>query len=209
MVNKRSFLIGLGLGIIIGALLLELFYMGEASQRGLEGIGRELEQATQQPLATSSSSPELDSSNNDRQSDAGQATPEPSPQPEQADQETSAEKPDVAPESTDEQGGETAQSEASTPASQDPGHNESSSVIVRIPYASSLTEAAEMLAAAGVLESAESFANEMKSRNKVVRAGYFLFPPGVSSRDDVIEIITGIPLPPKEAEKLDNLLWRG
>ncbi|OBR66806.1 hypothetical protein A7K91_16345 [Paenibacillus oryzae] len=207
MVNKRSFLIGLGLGIIIGALLLELFYMGEASQRGLEGIGRELEQGAQKPEATAAPSADP-TANLASPSGSVAATPKPSSQREQKDEEASEETA-KAPTQSPESGTGLLETAPPPAASQNAGDKPADSVVVRIEHGSSLTEAAELLAAAGVLDSAESFAKEMKSRNKLVRAGYFLFPPGASTLDEVINIITGIPLPPKEAAKLDSLLWRG
>ncbi|MHA6484370.1 hypothetical protein ACX1C1_20965 [Paenibacillus sp. strain BS8-2] len=51
MFNKRSFVLGVGVGIIIGAMLLQLFRLGEESQNQLDEIGQQIEQG-ELPTAT-------------------------------------------------------------------------------------------------------------------------------------------------------------
>lgn len=59
MFNKRSFLLGLGVGIIIGALLLELFNLGKDSQSKLNDLSHKIEEPTESISTEGAEIPQL------------------------------------------------------------------------------------------------------------------------------------------------------
>lgn len=206
MVNKRSFLLGLGLGVIIGALLLQLFSLGEESQRNLETIGLEMERdgLPQSTPAASPSPPQADEPESPVQSesaeqDANSAENEGSVAvEEEEDAEALLSTPAPSPTATAIVVEETHQTD---PPVKD--------IMIRIEPGATLGSAAKRLASAGILASAESFEKEMKAQNKVVRAGYFLFPDATLDNKEVVKIITGIPLSEQETKEKEALLWSG
>jgi hypothetical protein len=183
MFNKRSFMLGLGLGIIVGAMLLQLFYMGESSQNRLDELGKEIEQgglppSSQEPVESGASQASTDSRD---QAAAGSEEPVPSPQPE-ATAATATEAPSDTP----------LAEETSEPFEP---------FVVRIKPGMSLTETAELLLQAGAIKDSQSFIDEMKSSSTPVRAGYFLFDRDELNAKQAAAIVSGKPITAKQAER--------
>ncbi|MEK3882167.1 hypothetical protein [Paenibacillus sp. PL2-23] len=84
MPNLRTFLLGLGTGIIVGALLVQLFQLGERSQDRLNAIGAELSggaAAQESPgLSSPPEQPEATGTADADKLDAAPSTPAPASQ---------------------------------------------------------------------------------------------------------------------------------
>lgn len=183
MFNKRSFLLGLGIGIIVGAMLLQLFRLGEESQNRLDEIGQQIESgdlptATVAPTeAAEPSAPEATASDSEA---SGTTEGEPS----QAADADSAKEPSETPKATPE----------ASAASAEP-------FVVRIEPGMSVTETAELLLKAEAIEDSELFIDEMKSSGLQVRAGYFLFEKAPVDARSAASIVSGKPISAKQAEQ--------
>lgn len=184
MFNKRSFLMGTGVGIIIGALLLQLFYLGESSQIRLKDISRDLEEGIGAEEEARPSSPALETDPAEALSEAAAS---------------------AQPEAT---AGDMAETRLEQPVDNTEGLSDQSvGVVIRIEPGAVLAESAELLARAGVIAEQEALIRQMKASNQVVRAGYFLFPHGMTTTAEAIAIITGKPLTESEAAQYGDLLW--
>jgi len=182
MFNKRSFVLGLGVGIIAGALLLHLFTLGENSQNRLIEREQEIRQGGLQG-EPSGSEPSPDTS-----ADTGlgpEASPEASPKgtPEASGLDEALSETPVA------DAGASETEEALEPLQK----------LVRIEPGSNLTETSELLLASGIIDDASEFIKQMKARNKQVRAGYFLIQEKAGV-DGAIKGVTGQPISKSEAE---------
>lgn len=175
MLNKRSFFLGLGSGIIIGALLLELFYLGQSSQNKLNEIGQQIEQGGEQ----NSQNAETTDGTATSVSDAS-ASPEPTPV-----SPANTPEPTKAPEQTPDQ-------------TKQPTMGEQH--LIRIEPGFNLTQTGNLLVENGILEKATPFIKQMNASKKLVRAGYFLISEGISV-EQAIKVVTGPPLSQEEAEK--------
>lgn len=87
MLNRRSFFLGLGSGLIIGSLLLELFRLGHNSQNSFHPAGRQLEQDMQAELKPAVIAEQ--SANANERIEAIQTSEEKSSSPQQSEQPTS------------------------------------------------------------------------------------------------------------------------
>ncbi|MDQ6419228.1 hypothetical protein RB620_07210 [Paenibacillus sp. LHD-117] len=169
MFNKRSFVLGLGIGMIVGAMLLQLFYLGEDSQKQLDQIGQQVEQGGLR---------------------SAELTPTSGTEPESTEQPTAQPSPKVT------EPPPTKQPEASAePAKED--LSASDPFVVRIEPGMSLTETAELLAQAGAISEPNPFIDEMKSSGLRVRAGYFLFAKGPVDAKEAAAIVSGEPISEK------------
>jgi len=183
MFNKRSFVLGLGVGIVVGALLLQLFMLGESSQNKLSEREQELRQGELQGQQPSSSEPLPDVSA--AADDDGQQSPE--------------ETPEQPPEAS------ALDEEASGLPLADAGASETVEIqepvlkLVRIEPGFNLTETSELLLASGIIDDAPEFIKQMKAKNKQARAGYFLIQENAGI-DGAIKGVTGKPISKSEAE---------
>lgn len=183
MFNKRSFVLGLGVGIVIGALLLQLFMLGESSQNKLSEREQELRQGELQEQQPSSSEPSPDASAaaDDDVQQSPEATPEQTPEASILDEEPSG------------------TPVADTGAAEEEGLQEPVQKLVRIEPGFNLTEISELLLASGIIEDAPAFIKQMKAKNKQARAGYFLIQENAGI-DGAIKGVTGQPISKSEAE---------
>jgi len=190
VINRRSFMMGVGVGIIIGAMLLQLFQIGESGRRSLEDFDRLIEEESG-PSPSSAGGEES----------AGQAGEPPAPT---AASDEAAPKAGGAEAGAD---GESAPARTASPDDAEPSPDDAASagvareLVVRIEPGTSLAKSAELLAERGIIASASAFVTEMKRSNKRVRAGYFLFREGIGV-EEAVKIVTGQPLNPDEAKAL-------
>lgn len=184
MANKRYFIGGLGLGIICGALLLQLMLIGERQ--------------AEVPLAPVSA--ETDGSGSG-QSGAGELLASGNGTAEAEVQGGE----DAAPSSEpDAASGSGAAPSSVTPAPS--GENGSRSWnLIKIEAGMGLKETGELLAQQHIIEDASAFVKRMKSLGKPVRAGYFLFA-GEADLDEAIGIVSSMPLSAGQAELIRKAL---
>lgn len=178
MFNKRSFVLGLGVGIIIGALLLQLFMIGQNSMNNL----KEIEQQQRQEGLEENQFP------------AEEPSPAPTATPDRTEAPTPTTTPaasEVESETSDEQAAvETEKTEVVAPVQK----------LIRIEPGFSLSETSELLLANGIIDDAAAFVKQMKAKNKPVRAGYFLIHENAGI-DEAIAGVTGQPITEAEAEE--------
>lgn len=192
MINRRSFMMGVGVGIMIGALLLQLFQIGESGRRSLDDFDRRIEEGSG-PSPSSAAGEESAGQAGEPTAPAaapGDSTPEAAEDEAGADGEPApawTETPDDAEPTPSPDGGASA--------------GEARELVVRIEPGTSLGKSAELLAERGIIDSASAFVTEMKRSNKRVRAGYFLFREGIGV-EEAVKIVTGQPLNPEEAATL-------
>jgi hypothetical protein len=185
MFNKRSFFLGLGIGIIVGAMLLQLFHLGEDSQNRLEEIGQEMGQGglpTSSAALSGSASPEKNeiSATADPNADSGN----------DATVQTTQSEPSVKP--------------AATPNTEQNGSEEEQEpvpFVVRIEPGMSLTETAELLQSKGAIDDSRAFIDVMKSSGLRVRAGYFLFEKGMVDAEQAAGIVSSKPITADQAKQ--------
>lgn len=176
MLRNRSFLIGLGAGIIIGALLFQFMLSGEQSRERLGFAGTE----TQEKLYTPA---EVDSMI-------------------QAERELiqkEQEKQPVAEVNSDTESPLEEVSQTTEPAEELPSDKPVIEHVIRIEVGSGLSKTAKLLSADHIIDDEAGFVRQMKKSAKLVRAGYFLFHEN-SSVEEVIAVVTGQPLTKAEAE---------
>ncbi|ANY69646.1 hypothetical protein BBD42_26535 [Paenibacillus sp. BIHB 4019] len=200
MFKNRVFLTGLGLGIIIGALLLQMMMIGESSQQKLSN--RDNADAGQEEKLYSQS--EVDAiveaqkaTSSIKEESEATAVPSPTASPEQAPSESAAPQ---------------ASAPASPKASAVPTDNSSAAAdtdentirkMVRIQAGTNLTAASELLAKEKLISDKAAFIRKMKQEKKLVRAGYFLFT-GNPSLEEVITTITTQPMTPEEVKAFNS-----
>ncbi|WP_042160515.1 hypothetical protein [Paenibacillus gorillae] len=190
MLKNRMFLTGLGIGIIVGALLLQLLQIGEQSQAKLgeslfagdekQFSQKELdaavaaaveEQAADKPVVSSPAA-------GTEATIAPSATPVASAEPEKKPEST------VKPEQTE---------EPEAPVQE---------LVLQIKGGMNLTGTAKLLADNGLIEDEAAFIAAMKrSKKPTVRAGYFLFK-GKPQLKEVVSIIKSEPLTKEERAAL-------
>ncbi|WP_138751560.1 hypothetical protein [Paenibacillus sinopodophylli] len=179
MLRNRLFLIGLGMGIIIGALLFQLMLSGEQSRARLaqRDAGPDEKQYTQVEVDA------LIKAERDSVRDDQKTTTEPETSPEV--------KPTPSPEVDANKENEAAEAvpEEVKPAAQH---------VVRIKAGLGLSKTAELLASHQIINNEAAFVSSMKKSKKLVRAGYFLFYEG-STVEQAITIVTSQPLTEQEA----------
>ncbi|GGG80567.1 hypothetical protein [Paenibacillus radicis (ex Gao et al. 2016)] len=188
MLKNRMFLTGLGMGIIVGALLLQLLQIGEQSQAklGESLFSGDEKQYSQQEL------------------DAAVAA---------ARQEKTPDKPAISPAGTEATAVPSAtpvtttQPEKEPPSTEKPKQNEEpeapvQELILQIKGGMNLTGTAKLLADNGLIEDEAAFIAAMKrSKKPTVRAGYFLFK-GKPQLQEIISIIKSDPLTKEERAEL-------
>lgn len=191
MLKNRSFLLGLGAGIIFGAVLFQLMLFGVQSRQNLQKIDHEKnEKLYTQDEVDAMLKAEKDSAQINEQTKGGESEPEALPSPTTApvvkEQET------VKPEATS---SEKAVKETKTVVQH----------VLRIESGSGLTATASLLAENQIIQDQTAFIQQMKKSKKLVRAGYFLFNEG-SSVAEAIKIVTSQPLTKSQANSINSSL---
>lgn len=193
MLKNRSFLIGLGAGIIIGAMLFQLMLSGEQSRErlGLMGQG-EGEKLYSQAEVEAMIQADRDST---QTKDETQPTASPAAVKDEpvAENNASTDAPAIAPTDI------VTEAPAESPAAE----LEEIEHVIRIEPGSGLSKTAELLAANLIITDEAGFVNQMKKSKKQVRAGYFLFHEK-SSVTDAITVVTGQPLTKAEADLINS-----
>ncbi|HTG69170.1 MAG TPA: hypothetical protein VL921_07890 [Candidatus Udaeobacter sp.] len=169
MLKNRAFMIGLGAGIILGALLFQLMLSGEQSRQKLGQLGNE----TAEKLYTRAEVDALLEAEKLKEQPAAAAEP-------------------VKKESS---GANT--NEAAQEAELDKEKTAALHVI-RIEAGSGLAKTAELLAAQNIIHDQAAFINQMNKSKKLVRAGYFLFQENITV-DEAITVVTGQPITEEQA----------
>lgn len=198
MLKNRAFMMGLGAGIIIGALLLELMYIGDKSGSKLAQIGND--SVSEEKLYTQAEVDALlaaqqDSADikEDLASPAASKKPagqdEATPEPVEADE----------PSATAKSEGTIIQKPDASPDAEQTG----TQMVLRIEPGFNLSETAALLEESGVISDGTAFINQMKKSDKRVRAGYFLFYENISV-EEAIKTVTGKPITKEEAAAFEN-----
>lgn len=174
--HKRSLLIGFGIGIVVGALLLQLFNIGAESQKKLDQLSNEINGE-----ATPTPEPTLAPENTDL---APSSSPEPLttplvssvPEPSSVTSLNAEEdivvspRPPEMPEATDLR-----------------------QYVLRVKSGTPVSDTAKLLQDNGIISDAVSFAAYMKKKDTLVRAGYFLVEED-STNEQIRKLLSGEPL---------------
>jgi hypothetical protein len=190
MLKNRVFLIGLGAGIIIGALLFQLMLSGEQSRQKLSQISPDSsEKLYTQVEVDALLEAERDSFKLDQEAKTGTET-QVEPKTESAKEDSPVEKP-------------AASVDSPTPTVEPVKEDAVVKHVIRIEAGSNLTKTAELLATNHVIDNKTAFISQMKKSKKLVRAGYFLFQEKMTVAQ-AIEVVTGEPITKKEADAITS-----
>ncbi|OKP83813.1 hypothetical protein [Paenibacillus sp. P32E] len=205
MIKNRSFMLGLGAGLIIGALLLQLMLSGGAAPMTKDELVKEaakLNLTVNDPAAKAPDEDGADSAQgtegaakeNDTTAVAGSPKPSASPKaspaasPKAAVKPTDANKPvkpsaPAKPSSSAAVKPKVTSSTVNTPAT--PAPAVAGTISVKIPTGITLSETADLLAEAGVIDDKAEFlksANNRKANTKIQYGGYsFIKGEGINS----------------------------
>ncbi|MUT66383.1 hypothetical protein [Paenibacillus sp. NEAU-GSW1] len=186
MLKNRNFLTGLGIGIIVGALLLQLMLIGEQSQRelgaGLNGADEKL--YSQAELDAAIEAERMDAQSRQSAETATESDAKKTEAPSNTPAATETPKPSAT-------SGNTEKTKQETPVERK----------VRIVGGMNLTSTAKLLFEEGIITDQSEFIAKMKRSKKQVRAGHFLFK-GQPALDEVMKVITSQPLTKEEVEAL-------
>ncbi|KRE39869.1 hypothetical protein [Paenibacillus sp. Soil522] len=150
MLKNRAFLIGLGSGIILGALLFQLMLSGEQSRQKLGQFGNE----TAEKLYTRA---EVDAL-----LEAERLKEQPSASVKPVKEELS--------------GGKTKETAPTEPVKE----KAAAVHVIRIEAGLGIAKTAELLAGQNIIHDQAAFISHMNKSKKLVRAGYFLFQENIS-----------------------------
>jgi len=201
--DKKPFLFGLGVGIMIGAALLQLMLVGEKQAAELHNY--EHSSDGEKLYSQSELDQQLESERGklraelDKQTAAQQKEKDnkPADAGEKKESGEPAKPKDGQIEQTETSPGEAKTTSDNTANGADKAEDADKRMIVRILPNTNLTDTAELLSKNNIITDKKAFIDLM--RNAKVRAGYFAFQ-GAPSLQQVKKIITSQPLPPKEAE---------
>jgi len=188
MLKNRVFLIGLGAGIIIGALLFQLMLSGEQSRQRLSDLGKESEEKFYTQL-------EVDALLKAAQ-DSVQLNQET-----KTDKDTQEVKPTAKADPVKEQTTGDAKVDKAAPTDAPAKESPPAKHVIKIDAGSGLTKTAELLAANKIIKDKTAFISKMKKSKKLVRAGYFLFQEEITV-DEAIRVVTSQPLTKEEVNLL-------
>lgn len=198
MIKNRSFMFGLGTGLIAGALLLQLMISGGAAPLTKEELVREaakLNLTVTDPAAelqgSTEQTGEAGAPEGNEASSSPSSSPSPAASPQAVAQPSNAAAPSepAVPSQPVQSAGTAAAPE--TPAT--PQAAESGAVAVHIPAGSTLTEAAQLLVQAGVVQDQSEFLQTAISRkiNAKIQYGSYNFTKG-ESVNSIIDKLTKV-----------------
>ncbi|MCQ6557889.1 endolytic transglycosylase MltG [Paenibacillus mendelii] len=200
--NKRPFLLGLGTGLIVGAMLLQLMIVGQQQKDRLVNRGQDEQTEADAP---SYSQAELDQRIAEERERITKELQEAQKKQEPAGGKPAEEVPAAskpAAGQADPEANKKAAAGNGTGAAIDQAVKKTEPaakrIIVRIEPGSSVTEIADLLADKGIISDKKTFTSLMRSTK--IRAGYFPFE-GKKTVKEVKAIITSKPLSPEEAKK--------
>ncbi|AIQ47833.1 hypothetical protein R70723_19465 [Paenibacillus sp. FSL R7-0273] len=203
MMKNRSFMLGLGTGLIAGALLLQLMISGGAAPLTREELVRQAEQlnlTVTDPAAGPLATVEPDGADSAPEGQTGAApgaataapaaTPAPTSTPDAAVQPSSAAKP-----STPAQPSQPSSSSGNAVAPAVPASPQTAAagvIAVRIPSGSTLTQTAQLLAKAGIISDQAGFLETAIDRkiNTKIQSGSYNFIKGESVNSIIEKLIT-------------------
>lgn len=213
MIDKRSLLLGLGIGLVAGALALQLMQAGREQNERLAELGR---LAGEEALYTQSEVDEMIAEAEERiRRELARESPDGRPEeaeagnpsPEGAAFGADAGREDAVPEDTaggSTEGGERPEADggdagtaeaASETASEAAADGAAETAIrVRIRPGMTLTQTARLLESEGVIEDADALIERMARKSTKIRAGYYNF----TGRETLEEVQTIITSPPAE-----------
>ncbi|SET42796.1 hypothetical protein [Paenibacillus sp. NFR01] len=200
--KNRSFWLGLGTGLIAGAVLLQLMLAGGAAPLSKEELQRQaarLGLTVTGPAATEAPAGEADGAT---PAPSGQPPAEASPQASATAAPSPAASPAAEPSAAASPAAPSAPAQPAAsagtvtpakppaaPATPDPA---AGTVSVRIPYGSTLTETARILDEAGLIDGTEAFLSAAQDRkvNKIIQYGSYSFPKDATINDMIDRLIT-------------------
>lgn len=184
--HKRSLLIGFGIGIIVGALLLQLFNIGAESQKNLDQLSNEINGE-----ATPAPDPSLVHEEENGENVTPSSTPEPIVTPD------ASSPPDPSPVSSL----EVENTDVSAPAPiQTPEVAELKQYVLRVKPGSFVSQTAKLLQDNHIISDADSFAAYMKKKETLMRKGYFLVEEK-STNEQIRKLLSSEPLSNDERSK--------
>ncbi|MCM3632008.1 hypothetical protein [Paenibacillus camelliae] len=188
--HRRSLLIGIGIGIIIGVLMLELFTIGEKSQEQLNAIEQQINGRDASPTPTPTPIGEETSASEDAQAPEAPA---------------SAEEPQAPTNELVEPAEPPVESEAvETPEpAQTP---ENTAAIFRVHPGDSITSTAKRLESNGLFNDSSQFVDYFRNHSVDIRAGFFYIEEQMTL-DDLEKLFTSQPL--TEAEANEHISTKG
>lgn len=172
MLKNRAFLIGLGAGIILGALLFQLMLSGEQSRQKLGQFGNE---AAEKLYTRAEVDALLEAEKLEGQPAAA-----------------------VEPVKEEPSGGNTKEE---VPAAEPVKEKAAAVHVIRIEAGLGIANTAELLAAQNIIHDQAAFISHMNTSKKLVRAGYFLFQENITV-DEAITVVTGQPLTKAQADAI-------
>ncbi|MCK9858146.1 hypothetical protein [Paenibacillus sp. ATY16] len=184
MFKNRSFVAGLGVGIIAGAILLQLMQIGDESQQRLSNGFNDGEPK----LYTQAELDEKLAEERDKASRNAAETAKPATEKPEESPAVKASEPPV----------DSSKSDDKKEGSADKPTEAAVKRQVRITGGMNLTDTAELLSEQKLISDKDAFIKAMK--NKPVRAGYFIFE-GNPTVADIIRILTSQPLTKSEFEQ--------
>lgn len=201
----RSFWTGLGIGIIVGALLLQLLLTGQQvqpAQQTAEDDGEALVYTVEEAEALAQAAVSRALAEQQKSGDKAET------QKEGTESAKQSVKPSASPDKTDNKPGGSVKPSATPKSSPKPSPPPSATAkplkeqVVRIVPGSNLTDAAALLLQHGLIGSEADFILYMEKQKPAatIRAGYFKFT-GQPDLANIKDVITGQPMDPEEGKR--------
>lgn len=195
--HKRTLLIGIGIGIIIGAVLVELFNLGSSGQQRLELMEQQMNQSSNDPdLLTPNLEIDSDNTNEmlqEEEQSSGLQSSEGENEQGAASEEAllnNEENDALSDDTLLEDGQHMVQEGTETVVDE---QNASKRYILRIEPGKSITHTAALLQRHHIISDQKSFTSLLTKDQTEIRAGYFLVEEN-STNERLKEIITSTPL---------------
>jgi len=186
--HKRSLLVGIGIGMIIGVLLLELFQLGEKGQQQLTQIEQQLNEGAS-PTPSPSIAPEATEAPLADQNDQSEVKQPSEPQQPAAPEVSQAEEKDNLP----------------TP-SVEGVEKPKVSYILRVYHGDTIKKTGKRLAENGIIDDADEFVSYFRKNDATIRAGFF-YVEELSELEDLRKMFSAQPL--TEAEANEQITTKG
>lgn len=208
MFKDRRFLSGLGVGIVAGALLLQLMTIGQqqadlpnadqSDQKTYteQEVEQMVEKAKAEAKAEANAPVDAAATGSDSTASVDQVK-----MPEEPDAPEAPAQPDDV--KTAEQPEQPTAPDADSVSEDAVQSITTEQVVIRIEPGANLTTTAKILADNGLITSQNKFISKMKRDKKLVRAGYFAFK-GEPTLEEVVQTLTSKPLTASEANRIKS-----